>query len=123
MVKANKEGQRKAPILRFKGFTDDWEQRKPGDYLKESKIKGGNGKQNKKLTVKLWGKGVTEKKTIYQGSSNTQYYIRKSGQLIYGKLDFLHAAFGIIPKELNDFESTIDSPRRWKFSIKLFSCV
>ena len=28
MTKASKEGQRKAPILRFKGFTDDWEQRK-----------------------------------------------------------------------------------------------
>ncbi|MDM8278571.1 restriction endonuclease subunit S [Ligilactobacillus aviarius] len=28
MTKADKEGQRKAPILRFKGFTDAWEQRK-----------------------------------------------------------------------------------------------
>ena len=28
MTKASKEGQRKAPILRFKGFTDAWEQRK-----------------------------------------------------------------------------------------------
>ena len=87
-----------------------WEQRKPSDYLKESKIPGGNGEGTKKLTVKLWGKGVTKKKTIYQGSSNTQYYIRKSGQLIYGKLDFLHAAFGLVPKELDGYESTIDSP-------------
>lgn len=31
MAKANKEGQRKAPILRFKGFTDDWEQRQLGE--------------------------------------------------------------------------------------------
>ncbi|WP_283577169.1 restriction endonuclease subunit S [Ligilactobacillus aviarius] len=28
MTKADKEGQKKTPILRFKGFTDDWEQRK-----------------------------------------------------------------------------------------------
>lgn len=28
MTKTDKEGQRKTPILRFKGFTDDWEQRK-----------------------------------------------------------------------------------------------
>ena len=90
--------------------TKVWEQRKPSDYLKESKIPGGNGEGTKKLTVKLWGKGVTKKKTIYQGSSNTQYYIRKSGQLIYGKLDFLHAAFGLVPKELDGYESTIDSP-------------
>lgn len=31
MAKANKEEQRKAPILRFKGFTDDWEQRQLGE--------------------------------------------------------------------------------------------
>ena len=34
MTKADKEGQRKAPILRFKGFTDDWEQRKLNDIAK-----------------------------------------------------------------------------------------
>ena len=36
MTKADEEGQRKAPILRFKGFTDDWEQRKLGriSYIK-----------------------------------------------------------------------------------------
>ena len=36
MTKASKEGQRKAPILRFKGFTDDWEQRKLGEIFKFS---------------------------------------------------------------------------------------
>lgn len=34
MTKADKEGQRKAPILRFKGFTDAWEQRKLGEIGK-----------------------------------------------------------------------------------------
>ncbi|WP_109587962.1 restriction endonuclease subunit S [Limosilactobacillus mucosae] len=29
---------------------------------------------------------------------------------MYGKLDFLHAAFGIVPKELDKYESTADSP-------------
>ena len=43
-----------------------------------------------KLTVKLWGKGVVPKNEIYQGSEATKYYIRKAGQFIYGKLDFLH---------------------------------
>ena len=101
---------KKVPALRFKGFTDDWEQRKPGDFLVESKIIGHKGDKAKKLTVKLWGKGVQEKQDILSGSANTQYYIRKSGQLMYGKLDFLHAAFGIVPSQLNNYESTIDSP-------------
>ncbi len=29
---------------------------------------------------------------------------------MYGKLDFLHAAFGIVPAELDNYESTLDSP-------------
>ena len=106
----NRREVKRAPVLRFKGFTNDWEQRKPGDFLVESKIIGHKGDKAKKLTVKLWGKGVQEKQDILSGSANTQYYIRKSGQLMYGKLDFLHAAFGIVPSQLNNYESTIDSP-------------
>ena len=34
MTKADKEEQRKAPILRFKGFTDAWEQRQLNDIAK-----------------------------------------------------------------------------------------
>ena len=60
--------------------------------------------------MKLWGKGVVEKTDIYGGSQNTQYYVRRAGQFMYGKLDFLHAAFGIVPKSLDRFESTLDSP-------------
>lgn len=105
-----KSDDKRVPVLRFKGFTDEWEQRKPGDFLVESKIIGHKGDKAKKLTVKLWGKGVQEKQDILSGSANTQYYIRKSGQLMYGKLDFLHAAFGIVPSQLNNYESTIDSP-------------
>lgn len=105
-----KSDDKRVPALRFKGFTDEWEQRKPGDFLVESKIIGHKGDKAKKLTVKLWGKGVQEKQDILSGSANTQYYIRKSGQLMYGKLDFLHAAFGIVPSQLNNYESTIDSP-------------
>ncbi|MCR1900516.1 restriction endonuclease subunit S [Ligilactobacillus apodemi] len=64
----------------------------------------------KKLTVKLWGKGVVPKEETIKGSIATKYYIRKEGQFMYGKLDFLHAAFGIVPKLLDGYESTLDSP-------------
>ncbi|WP_394902968.1 restriction endonuclease subunit S [Clostridium butyricum] len=36
--------------------------------------------------------------------------MRKSGQFMYGKLDFLNQAFGIVPPELDGYESTLDSP-------------
>ncbi|MGH2077687.1 restriction endonuclease subunit S [Aerococcus urinaeequi] len=105
----NKDSK-KAPNLRFKGFTDDWEERKLGFFLTESRNIGTNGAQAKKLTVKLWGKGVIPKSETNQGSKSTQYYVRSSGQFIYGKLDFLNQAFGIIPDNLNGYESTLDSP-------------
>lgn len=101
---------RKIPCIRFEGYTEEWEQHKIGDFLSISKILGHTGVEAKKLTVKLWGKGVVEKTDLYGGSENTQYYIRREGQFMYGKLDFLHAAFGIVPKNLDKYESTLDSP-------------
>lgn len=98
------------PKLRFSGFSDEWEEKKIGDFLTESRIPGSNGSIAKKLTVKLWAKGVVPKSEAYEGSDNTKYYIRKAGQLIYGKLDFLNCAFGIIPEELDGYESTLDAP-------------
>lgn len=90
--------------------TNPWEQRKVGDFLTISKILGHTGADAKKLTVKLWGKGIVEKTDIFGGSENTQYYVRRAGQFMYGKLDFMHAAFGIVPQNLDNYESTLDSP-------------
>ena len=105
-----KDNQAKYPQLRFKGFTDPWVQRQVGDFLTESRIPGSNGAISKKLTVKLWSKGVIPKETVTDGSEATKYYVRKAGQFMYGKLDFLHAAFGIVPENLDGYESTLDSP-------------
>lgn len=98
------------PEIRFPGFTDAWEQRKVGEFLTESRISGSNGRDAKKLTVKLWSKGVVPKSEVYKGSEATNYFIRKAGQFMYGKLDFLNQAFGIVPPELDGYESTLDSP-------------
>lgn len=105
------------PEVRFSGFSGAWERHKVGDFLTESRIVGHTGEDAKKLTVKLWGKGVVEKTDIFGGSVHTQYYIRKNGQFMYGKLDFLHAAFGIVPPHLDGYESTLDSPAFDLFNI------
>ena len=97
------------PEIRFKGFTDSWEQRKVGDFLTESRVRGNTGLDAKKLTVKLWGKGVVEKND-FGGSEHTQYFTRRKGQFIYSKLDFLNSAFGVIPEKLDNYESTADLP-------------
>ena len=88
----------------------EWELRPLSKHLTASRIPGTNGAIAKKLTVKLWNKGVFEKREIHEGSESTTYYKRKAGQLIYSKLDFLNCAFGIIPDHLNDYESTQDLP-------------
>lgn len=98
------------PKLRFKDFEGEWKDKKLVNFLSESRIPGSDGSKAKKLTVKLWAKGVVPKKEIYEGSDNTKYYTRKAGQLMYGKLDFLNCAFGIVPNELDGYESTVDAP-------------
>ena len=102
------------PKLRFKADDGsafpDWEEHKIKEFVSESNIIGHTGKDAKKLTVKLWAKGVVPKENIFAGSEKTQYYIRHAGQLMYGKLDFLNCAFGIVPPELDGYESTLDSP-------------
>lgn len=87
-----------------------WETRALSSYLSESFVIGNTGNVAKKITVKLWNKGVVAKKEIHRGSENTRYYKREKGQLIYSKLDFLNCAFGIIPESLDGFESTQDLP-------------
>ena len=96
------------PKIRFKGFTEEWEQHKVGDFMIESRESGHKGDQARKLTVKLWGKGVYEKDEV--GSVNTQYFRRHSNQFIYSKLDFLNCAFGVVPESLEGLETTADVP-------------
>jgi type I restriction enzyme S subunit len=81
-----------------------------GEFLRESRIPGGDGRTAQKLTVKLYGRGVIAKETTTEGSPNTKYYRRRSGQFIYSKLDFLNGAFGVVPPELDGRESTLDLP-------------
>lgn len=99
-----------------------WSRKKLAELISESRIPGSSGDIARKLTVKLYGKGVVAKNERRNGSEATAYYRRRAGQLIYSKLDFLNGAFGLIPDHLDGFESTVDLPafdflgdvdRRW----------
>lgn len=87
-----------------------WEEKQLKEYLIESRISGSSGDIARKITVKLWGKGVHEKNEKNMGSVSTKYYKRRARQFIYSKLDFLNCAFGIIPEALDGYESTLDLP-------------
>lgn len=96
---------------RFKEFAQaEWVRKPIGSFLKESRVPGSHGGDARKLTVKLYGKGVIPKSDTRPGSVSTRYYMRRRGQFIYSKLDFLNGAFGIIPEELDGYESTLDLP-------------
>lgn len=81
-----------------------------GEHLTESREPGSHGGSARKLTVRLYGKGVIPKQNGKGGSAKTRYYTRRAGQLIYSKLDFLNGAFGLVPRELDGWESTLDLP-------------
>lgn len=95
---------------RFPKFGERWQTVKIGDFLSESRINGSNGRTARKITVKLYGKGVVPKDDRNTGSAATKYYQRRAGQFIYSKLDFLNGAFGIIPPGMNGYELTLDLP-------------
>lgn len=95
---------------RLAAHTSKWKLIPFENLLAESRTPGTTGDIAKKLTVKLYGQGVIAKHEKRAGSESTKYFKRKAGQFIYSKLDFLNGAFGIIPDELDGFESTLDLP-------------
>jgi len=113
----NRQQQKKALMQRlltgkqrFAGFEGEWHMSPIRLFIKESRIAGATGDIAKKITVKLYGLGVIAKVEKRLGSESTKYYTRKAGQFIYSKLDFLNGAFGIVPVELDGYESTLDLP-------------
>lgn len=81
-----------------------------GDFLTESRTPGSDGATARKISVRLYGKGATEKNEPRRGSANTRYYRRAAGQIIWSKLDFLNGAFALVGTELDGCESTLDLP-------------
>ncbi|MFC0154481.1 restriction endonuclease subunit S [Xanthomonas dyei] len=87
-----------------------WQPKPLSEMIRESRVAGSGGDVAKKITVKLYGRGVVGKSDKRAGSESTRYYRRSAGQFIYSKLDFLNGAFGRIPAALDGYESTLDLP-------------
>lgn len=102
-----------------------WASTTLGNFLTESRVPGSNGKDAKKLTVRLYGRGIVVKQENRPGSTDTQFYRRMAGQLVYSKLDFLNGAIAVVPGSLDGYETSLDLPafnisdvvdRRWLLS-------
>ena len=82
-----------------------------GNLLSESRIIDKRNDPRRRITVRLHLKGVKIRK--YRGNEiegATQHFVRKKGQLIYGKQNISRGAIGIIPETLDGYSSSQDIP-------------
>ncbi|HQI05649.1 MAG TPA: restriction endonuclease subunit S [bacterium] len=87
-----------------------WKEVKLGEVIKESKISAEKPNPDKRIRVRLNLQGVEKRPLENEIEGATKQFIRKAGQFIYGKQNFHKGAFGIIPKELDGFETSADIP-------------
>lgn len=88
----------------------NWKKVKLGTLLTESKVLSESPDTNRRIKVRLNVLGIEKRPDTNDKEGATKYYIRKAGQFVYGKQNLHKGAFGIIPKELDGFESSLDIP-------------
>jgi len=87
-----------------------WKKVRLGEVLTESKVESTSPSVDSRIRVLLNAKGVIKRPVKKETKGATKYFIRKKGQFIYGKQNIHKGAFGVVPDELNGFESTSDLP-------------
>jgi len=88
----------------------NWHRIRLGDILTESKVESTSPNNESRIRVLLNARGVIKRPVKKETKGATKYFTRKKGQFIYGKQNIHKGAFGIVPNELDDFESTSDLP-------------
>ena len=91
----------KVPKIRFKGFTDDWEQRKLEDYLETSTDKNFEGRYSKSDVLSVSGDvGVVNQIEFqgrsFAGASVLNYGVVNTGDIVYTKSPLKSNPYGII---------------------------
>ena len=100
------------PNLRFKGYEDTWLKSKFSKFLSiPEKEKVTIDSPSRILTVKLNLGGVQKgaNRTTLKLNSTT-YYLRKAGQLIYGKQNLFNGSLAIIPPQFEGYVTSGDVP-------------
>lgn len=94
--------------VRFSGV---WKTTEIGEFLQESRIPSKTNDPSKRLTVRLNLKGIESRE--FRGTEaveSTAHFVRSAGQFIYGKQNIHKGAFGIIPEDLDAYETSQDLP-------------
>lgn len=87
-----------------------WQVKRIGDFLTESNIESASPSADRRIRVRLNAGGVEKRPLLSETEGATRYFRRSAGQFIYGKQNLHKGAFGIIPSELDGFESSSDLP-------------
>ena len=100
---------KKSPQLRFEGFTDDWEERKLGDLLKEFSIKSTI--ENEYKVLSSTNSGMEFREGRVSGTSNLGYKIIKNGDLVLspqnlwlGNININNLGKGLVSPSYKTFE-------------------
>ena len=95
----NKDSQ-KAPNLRFKGFTDDWEQRKLKDV--SERVRGNDGRMELPTLTISAGKGWLDQRDRFSGNiagkEQKNYTLLSENELSYNKGNSKLAKYGVVFK-------------------------
>ncbi|AFA48493.1 restriction endonuclease subunit S [Acetobacterium woodii] len=98
------EKKKKVPQLRFPGFSGEWEERKLGDLLSETRrpIKMEDDIEYQLVTVKRRNEGVTSR-GLFKGKDILvkNYFELKHGDYVISKRQVVHGANGIVPEYLD----------------------
>ncbi|WP_143438899.1 restriction endonuclease subunit S [Lactobacillus crispatus] len=93
-----KNDDKRVPALRFKGFNDDWAQRKLGDVTQ--RVQGNNNDMNLPiLTISAkngWMTQVKRFSNIIAGAEKKKYTLLKKGELSYNHGNSKLAPFGTV---------------------------
>lgn len=87
-----------------------WHYKSIGDFLTESRIESTAPSAERRIRVLLNAEGVEKRPFIAETKGATRYFRRSAGQFIYGKQNLHKGAFGVVPDELDGFESSSDLP-------------
>ena len=92
---------RRKPLIRFKGFTDDWEQRKLNEYLDVSTEKNLNDEYNREDVLSVSGTyGIVNQIEFqgrsFAGASVSNYGVVLNGDVVYTKSPLNTNPYGII---------------------------
>ena len=87
----------KKPRLRFKGFTDSWEQRKLGDYFDERNERSGEGEL---ISVTI-NSGIKKFSELNRFDSKpddlSKYKVVRDGDIAYNSMRMWQGASGLSP--------------------------